>query len=352
MENGKKLFQEAVNQQAFLKAGVLGFAGSGKTFTSALIAKGISERLGKKNPVYFMDTETGSDFLVPRFKEWGIPFYVSKSRAFVDLLDGVKAAEENNAILIIDSISHFWKEVQDAYKKAKNRTRLQFQDWGPLKDQWGRFTDTYLNSRTHIILNGRAAFEYDYFQDGDGAKQLEKTGTKMKAETDMSYEPSLLIEMVRDKRPNKDGQIEGQLWDHVAYVLKDRTGMIEGKKIVNPTFADFEPVFNFLNIGGEHVGIQTNSDSSALFDKDSENDGYEIRRQKDILLEEIQGELVAAYPGQTVEEKRIKTELLYEVFQTRSWTKVGEMHTNDLKNGLNVMRERIDIRKQANGISA
>jgi signal recognition particle GTPase len=124
-------FQEAKNQQAFLKMGVMGFAGSGKTYTSALIAKGIWERLKEKKPVFFMDTETGSDFLVPKFKEWKVPFFVSKSRAFTDLMDGVRVAEKNAGVLIIDSISHFWKEVQDAYKKAHNRNRLLFQDWLP-----------------------------------------------------------------------------------------------------------------------------------------------------------------------------------------------------------------------------
>jgi hypothetical protein len=44
-----------------------------------------------------------------------------------------------------------------------------------------------------VIICGRAGYEYDYFEDDEGKKQLEKTGIKMKAETEMGFEPSLLV---------------------------------------------------------------------------------------------------------------------------------------------------------------
>lgn len=113
-------------------------------------------------------------------------------------------------MLIIDSISHFWKEVQDSYKKSKHRNRLHFHDWGQIKDQWGRFTDCYINSQVHIIMCGRAGYEYAYFEDEDGKKQLEKTGTKMKAESEMGYEPSLLMEMVRENPPMAKSPFTGR----------------------------------------------------------------------------------------------------------------------------------------------
>ena len=40
-------------------------------------------------------------------------------------------------------------------------------------------------------------YEYDYFEDEAGKKQLEKTDIKMKAEGEMGYEPSLLVLMER-----------------------------------------------------------------------------------------------------------------------------------------------------------
>ena len=335
------LFQTAINQQAYLKAGIMGFAGSGKTYTASLIAKGIFERLKTKRPVYFMDTETGSDFLVPKFKEWNIPFYVSKSRAFSLLLDAVNESENKASVLLIDSISHFWREVQDAYKKAKNRNRLVFQDWMAIKDQWARFTDLYLNSRVHIVMCGRAGYEYDFFEDESGAKQLAKTGTKMKAETDMGFEPSLLLEMVRERIENKDGRVEGKLWNHVCYVLKDRTTLIHGQKFVNPDFSCFEPVFNFLNIGGEHVGVRTDANSSKLFESGSDENYFEQKRMREVAIEEIQGELVSAFPGQSADDKKTKIDLIQSCFGTRSWTALADMKEQKLRDGLAKMKGEI-----------
>lgn len=340
------LFKMATNQQAYLKAGLLGFAGSGKTTTAAFIAKGISERLGKK-PVYFADTETGSDFFVSRFKEWEIPFYVSKSRAFTDLMEAVKAAEKDGAILIIDSITHFWNELMKSYMKANNRKRLLFQDWGPIKGTWATFTDMYLNSKAHIIMCGRASYEYDYFTDDAGAKQLEKTGTKMSAESNMGYEPSLLIEMVREKKDNADQSVDALLWDNIAVVLKDRTALLHGKRFVNPAFENFAPVFDFLNIGGEHIGVNDQNNSLKLFEKGSEENVYERRKQVEICKEEIEGLLTANYPGQSAVDKQTKTELVYEAFGTRSWTALDEWHPDGLRKGLETIKAKIAILKAA-----
>lgn len=354
------LFKPAENQTAYLKVGMLGFGGSGKTYTSALFAKGVYELLKAKGlkpkPVAFIDTETGSDWLVPFFKQWEVPLVVSKSRAFTDLVAGIKEAEENSSVLIIDSVSHFWTEVQESYKKAKGRTRLQFQDWGPIKSTWARFTDSYLNSRLHIIMCGRAGYEYDYFTDEAGEKQLEKTGTRMKAEGELGYEPSLLIEMAREPKV-VDGEVKvskgkkkltGLLWDHVGYVLKDRSTKVEGCRFVNPTFADFAPVVEHINIGGQHIGVVTSSDSQALFAKDSDKNYFEKRKRVEILKEEIMATLLIAYPGRSAEEVKAKTVILKETFGTGSWVALDEWNPDALKEGLAKIEARLNPAKAVN----
>src|SRR6185312_14525548 len=184
------LFQPAESTSAYLKMGMLGFAGSGKTKTAGLTAIGLVKHMRKfgidyaTKPVYFLDTEKGSDWLKVDFDEANIPLATFKSRAFSDLLLAVPEAQANGSVLIIDSISHFWKELCETYqtKKAEQfkRTtyRLQFADWGYLKSEWSKFTDMFVNSPLHIILAGRAGYEYDFFEE-DGKKELEKTGVKM-----------------------------------------------------------------------------------------------------------------------------------------------------------------------------
>jgi hypothetical protein len=65
------------------------------------------------------------------------------------------------------------------------------------------------------------------------------------------------------------------------------------------------------------------------------------RKTRTILSEEIQGELVAAYPGQTAAEKKAKADLLATLFGTRSWTAVENMDSERLRAGLAALRERL-----------
>src|SRR5262245_40908061 len=122
------LFQPAENTSAFLKMGLMGFAGSGKTKTSAVTAiglvqymqaRGLAELAGR--PVNFIDTETGSDWVKPDFDRASIPLQIAKTRAFADLLTAVRESEPSASVLIVDSITHFWKELCDSYVARKAR---------------------------------------------------------------------------------------------------------------------------------------------------------------------------------------------------------------------------------------
>ena len=211
--------------QAYLKAGIFGFAGAGKTWTATDIAIGLHEYAKSTKGVLFVDTENGSDFMIPRLKEKGIEVYTDKTRTFADLLKDMDAAPDVADILIIDSISHFWREMVTAYKG--NRTFLRIQDWGPLKEKWAQYTTRYVNSPLHIIMCGRAANVFEDVQEEKDNPNAPKTfkavrvGTKMSAETETGYEPSLLIEM------EKVMLGEGGRYARRANVIKDRYGVID-----------------------------------------------------------------------------------------------------------------------------
>jgi hypothetical protein len=341
------LFKPAEVTSAYLKMGLLGFAGSGKTKTADLISIGLIQHLRKLNidyagkPVYFIDTETGSDWIKPDFDAMGVPLMVAKTRAFVDLLDAVKEAEKNGAILIADSVTHFWKELCDSYVRSKSKGnstyRLQFQDWGYLKGEWGKFTDSFVNSNLHIILCGRAGFEYDYFEDEDGKKQLEKTGVKMKAEGEMGYEPSLLVMMERHQKIEGNRVVE--TWRE-ASILKDRSTLLDGKtfafdgegktlqQMVNHTFGVFKPHIDRLSLGGKQLGVDTTRTSAHAIQPEKK-DWTSTQRQ--IALEEIEALLVEHYPSTSKEDKQAKAALIFKHFETRSWTEVCNMRVEELK---------------------
>lgn len=337
------MFEDASNDQAYAKFGFLGTQGSGKTHTAALVSIGLAKLLRDRGipggeAVYMIDSETGSKWIEPMFRKEGIPLKVSKTRAFADLVDGVAAVAEKRGILLIDSITHFWQEVARAYKEENRRRKLTFNDWANLKEMWAEFTDLFVNGECHIFMCGRQGYEYDFFEDDDGKMQLQKTAVKMKAEADTGYEPSLLVMMERHQDLSQSGKIERVY--RTAFILKDRGQDIDGKLFENPTFADFLPHIEQLNLGGGHVGVDTTRNSRKRVIKD--NDNRHENQQREIMLEEISGLVHKHHPSQSADDKQARSDLMFEFFATRSMKKVESLGLNELKLAYNKLHLKLE----------
>lgn len=317
------VFQKAQNEMAYLKAGFYGEAGSGKSFTSSRIAIGLVKYIKAKKPVMYFDTETGSDFLIRQFKEAGIELHTAKTRAFADLLVAVDEAEKTASVMIIDSITHVWNELIESYMKKLELKRLALKHWIPLKTTWREFTTRYVNSKLHVIICGRSADKWDEVEDEDGAKELRKVGTKMRTETELAYEPSLLIELeLIQTSPHVGGALI-----HRAHVRKDRFDIINGQHFDNPGFEAFLPHISLLNLGGEHKAIEPGRDSTAMFER---NDiGARKMETREILIEKIGNEIKLIYPGQTEGDKTARINLMKQIFQTSSWTEICTRRKNE-----------------------
>jgi hypothetical protein len=329
------LFMKADKGHSHLKAGIMGLAGSGKTYTASSIAIGLVGYMKErgaptKNQVAFIDTENGAAWVAPRFRNAGIELMVARTRALTDLRDAIKWATDNADFLIIDSITHFWTIFCDEYAVRKNRRRgLEFSDWNLVKREWREnFTDLYLNSPLHITMCGRQGYEYDMQVNDAGKKELVKVGVKMKAEGETGFEPSLLMQMEQEQTL-KDGVVTGV--ERICYVLKDRSTLLDGKTIRDPTFADFLPHISQLDIGGIGVSVNTNRNNGALFNQDSNDTDWKHREtQREIALEEITAELDRMFPGQSAEVKAARGNYVEEIFGTRSKTAIERKSLDDL----------------------
>jgi len=340
--SGFKYLKPAKFGVAYLKAGVFGFAGSGKTFTACEIALGLAKKINV-NQVAFFDTEIGSDDQIKKFNDAGIELLVYKGRAFKDLL-GFLAEVENSGvkIAVLDSITHVWRELMKSYvEKLRRKNGLYFQDWAALKDEWQQFSDVYLNSKIHIIMCGRAGYEYDMEKNEEtGRNELLKVGTRMKTESELGYEPSLLLEMVRLNKSEVSGKLDDKGWINRCIVLKDRSNTINGEEFDYPTYESFKPYIEHLNLGGEHIGVDVTRNSQDLF----ENPDYsyhERKKQAAILLEELQQELtLLGYAGTSADAQKRRTELLIKVFGTSSKTAIENMDLAKLKAGVSEIKEQ------------
>ena len=155
------IFKPAENQIAYLKAGIMGFQGSGKTYLAFEIAIGLHKYIKATKPIMFLDSETGSDWGIPRCKKEGIGLEVAKDKSFITLMSAIAEAEENASVLIIDSVTHYWEELQQSYRDANGiKGRMAFHHWNKIKPQWREFTDFFINSKVHIIICGRAGYDW------------------------------------------------------------------------------------------------------------------------------------------------------------------------------------------------
>jgi len=341
--------------QGYLKAGFLGFAKSGKTFTAALLAVELHKRLGLDGPIALFDTESGGEYIVPIIESGiGKPPVGLKSRALSDLMALAKACEEGAApILIVDSVTHVWREVCAAYLEQVNRarvsqgrgsrTRLEFQDWAVIKDRWNRWTDFYLNASIHIIICGRAGYEWDFEEREDAAgnihKELVKKGVKMKVETEFGFEPSLLVELERVQVPDEASADRFRLV-HRARVLGDRFDIMDGQVTDNPAGEWFGPHIDML-VPGAVNKIDTRTKTDMGVDETGDAQFKRDRRDRTILLEELEQELVAAFPSQKAADKQAKIAIIERHFGTKSWTKVKSMPLRELRAGLDVVKEEL-----------
>jgi hypothetical protein len=339
------------NEAGYLKAGFLGFAKSGKSFTAAKLAIGTIKLFKLDGPVALFDSESGSNFISEMVKaETGKDLMGVRARSFDSLMQFARdCIAEKVSVAIIDSITHPWVELCDSYLAQLNDSRkakgwaplqkLEFAQWASIKKIWEQWPNFFLNSPLHVILCGRAGYEWEMTTNEEtGRKELEKTGIKMKTEKELGFEPSLLVQMERDQVPDGHG---GFKMVHIATVLGDRFNVIDGATATNPDFGFFQPHVEKLRPGA-HAPVDVVSKTATGATVEG-GDWDREKKLRTILCEEVQGAIVSKYPGQSAEDKKQKADLLQLTFNTRSWTKVESMTSDQLRDGLTRLRKHLGI---------
>lgn len=336
---GDAFFTPAANTKPFFKVAAQGFAGSGKTYTLFQIAKAVLKKVREHDPatpnrIVFFDTEKASGFLRPLAEADGIELMVKESRSLRDLTEAIGICESGYAaVLVADSISHVYENFLEAYKQAKKKTRLEIQDWGAIKPRWkADFSERFVRSRVHILFTGRAGYEYEAIEvereNGTTKKEFHKAGVKMKVDGETAYEPDVLVHMERFEEL-LDGK-KKRVWRE-ATILKDRSGLIDGKTFENPDGSEFAPVIDYLLTGPSVAATPSEGDDRGLFDEDGSGDQARLERQ--ILLESIEALMVQLAPGQTKEDRIARVQMLVDHFGTRSWKEVEVSKLEKLRAG-------------------
>jgi hypothetical protein len=325
----------AANQ--FVKAAFGGFAGAGKSKTATDFVIGSYRDLGYTKPVLVIDNEKGSRFLIPAFRQAGIKAMIKDTTSLQDVLtalDLLRAREID--YLFIDSLTKVWYRYVREYLEKNRKQFMELQDWGKLLPKWQEtFSDKFVDAQGSIVFTGRGGFSYEKEEDtkDDSGRvkkgQFVKSGVKMKLAGETPFEPDLNIWMEQQQEIGESGLT---VWRE-AHVMKDRSGLIDGKVFQNPTYEAFAPFVRYLvDVPTGNVAGQTSDRNLAP----GENfDGYDRKVKKDVALEEIAEELNKMHPGSSDAAKTARKDLLEKVFKTRSWKAVEIMAPQAVFDGRN-----------------
>jgi hypothetical protein len=311
------------NDHPYLKIGVDGLAGVGKTHTLAELAIGLWHRIGSTKPVVVVDTENARRFLVPMFARAGVPVVVRATRSLADWREAVARAEAGGAdIVVTDSLTHLWEETAAAYCAARGIEVLEGPSaWVGVKEVWHReWSAVFRDARVHLLFAARSADNYVDTVDVNGKRESVKVGTKVRGEAEIAFEPSLHLTIRRDPDLGV-----------VAVVEKDRTDICHGSTLTltpGRVFAAFARVVDNTLAGAVAPTAFEERSTASLFG------AVTNRSRVRGLVGEVNGLLERHWPARSAAHVQTRANALHQAFGHSSWPKLEKTDEQTLQAGL------------------
>lgn len=194
------MFKQATKTKAKLRLALAGATGSGKTYSSLLLARKLA---GPDGRTALIDSERGSASLyADRFKfdvadlpDHSIDTYRKAIRA---------AAEAKYDVLVIDSLSHEWMGKGGALEMVDRLggNNKFTNGWGQVTPQHTTFLDDVLSYPGHVVATLRKKMEYALVQEknkrGEMVSVPKKVGLAPVQRDGVEYEFSVVLDLETD----------------------------------------------------------------------------------------------------------------------------------------------------------
>ena len=196
--------RKSERKQAKIKLALQGSAGSGKTYSSLLLAKGLTG--GDFTKIAIIDTENKSADLYAHLGDYNVvsmdaPYSPERYIEAIELCE--RAGME---VILLDSISHCWDFLLEVHSNMPGNS---FANWAKITPRQNTFINKILNSDAHIIATMRVKQDYVLNQK-NGKMVPEKVGLKAIQRNDLDYEFTIVFDIDTA---------------HSAKATKDRTGL-------------------------------------------------------------------------------------------------------------------------------
>ncbi len=235
------IFNQATKTQSKLRLAIFGPSGSGKTYTSLCLWAGITGDTGR---IALIDTEFGSASKYADRFQFDV---LNLSNPKVEnMIQAIQAARQYE-VLIIDSLTHAWKELliqvdQLAKAKYKGNSWATWSEGTPLQN---KMVHTLLSFPGHIIATMRTKTEWTINLDSNGKSSPMRVGLAPEQGKGIECEFDMLMEISPE---------------HTIHVIKDRTGKFQDRIIETPGESFGMEILAWLNEGEPQIVMKTKQD--------------------------------------------------------------------------------------------
>ncbi|TFV93183.1 AAA family ATPase [Algoriphagus kandeliae] len=229
-------FRRAARKQAKIKIGLQGSSGSGKSYSSLLLAFGL---VGNWSKIAVIDSENNSADLYAHLGEYNVvpisaPYTPEKYIEAINL-----CVQHGMEAIVIDSISHEWEYLVDHHSNMPGNS---FQNWGKITPRHNSFINGILQAPVHVIATIRSKQDY-VLSEKNGKMVPEKVGLKGVTRDGMDYELTIVfdIDSRHQARASKDRtnlfveKPEFQITPETGIAVRDWCNMIEPTEKSVPT---------------------------------------------------------------------------------------------------------------------
>lgn len=210
--------RKSERKKAKIKLALQGSAGSGKTYSALLMAKGLTN--GEFDKIAIIDTENGSADLYAHLGQYNV---VSMEPPYSPerYIEAIELCEQAGIeVVVIDSISHCWDYLLAIHSNMPGNS---FTNWSKITPRQNSFVDKILQSKLHIISTMRV--KQDYVLNQKNGKMIpEKVGLKAIQRNDLDYEFTIVfdIDIIHQAKASKDRT--GLFIDKPEFIINASTG--------------------------------------------------------------------------------------------------------------------------------
>ena len=235
--------RKAVRKQQKGRIGLVGPAGSGKTYSALVLAQ---ELAGPNGQIVLLDSENSSsekyadlfDFLLVPLDDDSIMEPFAPER-YVEAIEFAESQLKEGDVIVIDSLSHAWAGKGGALEqvdkaRAKSRSGNGFAAWRDVTPKHNDLIEAMLGSKCHIIACMRAKTEYVQEKDEHtGKTTIRKVGMAPVQREGMDYEFDIVFDLDWENRAviskTRYHKLRGGVWTPLPpKVAQDIAAWLDG----------------------------------------------------------------------------------------------------------------------------